>query len=234
METRLLEEFGDELYLQSKDDRWLSKKEEILKRDNYTCKMCGSMIEPDLDVYHTKYVFGRKLWEYDNTDLITLCPECKREASRNVYFQVKQIKLTPCFKCGGTGITADGLLCLRCMNYKYEEFFNQDQAYQYSEDRIAYPILLGEKLTDESLSERIGQKVHVASAKLIADTTRPYIELYLDGGQMLHAEVGQNLRIKLNKQFPVNNQEFELIVSTLYFFYNTKKNIIVITKASIV
>jgi 5-methylcytosine-specific restriction endonuclease McrA len=105
---------------------WEEKRDEILKRDNYTCQSCqifnpsygivnvGEGLElqlhqyesfanadqsvytisipsgitiqisfgdchlvlPVLQVHHKRYIEGRPLWDYDNSDLITLCKQC--------------------------------------------------------------------------------------------------------------------------------------------------------------
>lgn len=59
---------------QLKNQLWLNKKAEILKRDNYRCTNCGSIL--NLQVHHKRYISGRMAWDYDNNDLITLCRNC--------------------------------------------------------------------------------------------------------------------------------------------------------------
>ena len=59
---------------QLKNQLWLNKKAEILKRDNYRCANCGNIV--NLQVHHKRYISGRMAWEYDNDDLITLCRNC--------------------------------------------------------------------------------------------------------------------------------------------------------------
>lgn len=53
---------------------WLKKRAEILERDEYKCQKCGET--SNLQVHHLKYINGRFAWEYDNSDLITLCQKC--------------------------------------------------------------------------------------------------------------------------------------------------------------
>jgi 5-methylcytosine-specific restriction endonuclease McrA len=53
---------------------WKNKRLIILKRDNFSCRCCGS--ENDLQVHHKKYIVGRMAWEYPNSILITVCGEC--------------------------------------------------------------------------------------------------------------------------------------------------------------
>ncbi|GIV28525.1 MAG: hypothetical protein KatS3mg027_2339 [Bacteroidia bacterium] len=69
-------EYKDQL----RDPRWLQKREEILRRDNYQCRNCGSTA--NLEVHHRQYHYSSKLkrfnkvWEYNNQFLITLCRTC--------------------------------------------------------------------------------------------------------------------------------------------------------------
>lgn len=56
------------------DARWLKKRNEILERDNYTCRKCGATSH--LNVHHLSYEKSRLAWEYPNEKLITLCEEC--------------------------------------------------------------------------------------------------------------------------------------------------------------
>lgn len=46
---------------------------------NVNIEFCGSpcyIVFPVLQVHHLKYVVNKKSWEYDDSDLITLCKEC--------------------------------------------------------------------------------------------------------------------------------------------------------------
>jgi hypothetical protein len=56
---------------------WQKKRLEILERDNFTCTQCGAT-EETLNVHHSHYVRGRKIWEYENCTLITFCDECHK------------------------------------------------------------------------------------------------------------------------------------------------------------
>ena len=60
--------------------QWMEKRKEILKRDGYRCRNCGSSY--GLEVHHRQYHLikvtkdFRKPWTYDATNLITLCARC--------------------------------------------------------------------------------------------------------------------------------------------------------------
>lgn len=56
-----------------RDPRWQRKRLEIMQRDNFTCKRCGSTDKP-LCVHHWRYT--GEPWEIGNRDLDTLCDDC--------------------------------------------------------------------------------------------------------------------------------------------------------------
>lgn len=67
---------------------WKSKREEIFKRDNYTCQDCGAT-GVELHCHHKRYFRGKELWETENSYLVTLCVSChskrhNRNLSRNL------------------------------------------------------------------------------------------------------------------------------------------------------
>lgn len=61
-----------------KNPRWQKKRLEIMKRDNFKCRLCGDT-ETTLNVHHLTYTNGNDPWEYDNKELITLCEHCHCE-----------------------------------------------------------------------------------------------------------------------------------------------------------
>ena len=58
--------------------KWYKRRDEILKRDNYTCLHCGRNKEDgvELQVHHLTYIKGHKPWEYPDYTLLTLCKGC--------------------------------------------------------------------------------------------------------------------------------------------------------------
>lgn len=58
-----------------KEPRWISKRNAILKRDNFTCTVCGS--KEHLQVHHT-YYYNQPTppWRYPEESLLTLCDNC--------------------------------------------------------------------------------------------------------------------------------------------------------------
>lgn len=63
---------------QIKSPKWQKRRLEILNRDNFTCQICGCT-ERTLHVHHTIYIPGRKVWEYKDNQLITLCEDCHQK-----------------------------------------------------------------------------------------------------------------------------------------------------------
>jgi hypothetical protein len=59
---------------------WQRKRLEIMQRDGFKCCKCKND-QITLNVHHKKYIYGRKPWEYDNADLITLCEDCHSKES---------------------------------------------------------------------------------------------------------------------------------------------------------
>lgn len=60
---------------QRKDPRWQKKRLTIMKRDKFRCKSCHDKTS-SLNVHHRWYVGGRRVWEYPDIALVTLCQEC--------------------------------------------------------------------------------------------------------------------------------------------------------------
>lgn len=60
-----------------KSSKWYSLRASILQRDNFCCAQCHRQFSSDkLHVHHLHYIEGRKAWEYQENELITLCRGC--------------------------------------------------------------------------------------------------------------------------------------------------------------
>lgn len=59
------------------DPQWQRKRLEILTRDDWTCRKCGSK-EETLHVHHCYYQKAKKPWEYPEWSLLTLCKNCHK------------------------------------------------------------------------------------------------------------------------------------------------------------
>jgi hypothetical protein len=66
-----------------KDPRWQRKRLEILQRDEWRCRECGSG-EKSLQVHHKHYLRGHAPWEYEPDHLLTLCEGCHKRMSELV------------------------------------------------------------------------------------------------------------------------------------------------------
>ena len=68
-----------------RDKKLHEKRCAIIKRDNNTCVRCGAQLPDDqLQVHHLHYFDGRKAWEYEDFELITLCKHCHAEEHGHV------------------------------------------------------------------------------------------------------------------------------------------------------
>jgi hypothetical protein len=62
------------------DKRWKEKREQILRRDNRMCVICGST--GDLQIHHRQYHFMKEIqkfkapWDYEDHLMIALCERC--------------------------------------------------------------------------------------------------------------------------------------------------------------
>jgi len=69
---------------QYKDPRWQKKRLEIMQRDEFKCRSCGDK-NSTLNVHHAvPYKKDKFIWEYENSDLLTLCEDCHTQISDNV------------------------------------------------------------------------------------------------------------------------------------------------------
>ena len=56
---------------------WRKKRKLVLDDRKNQCEICGS--SQNLQVHHTKYIRGRRLWQYANDELKVLCASCHRK-----------------------------------------------------------------------------------------------------------------------------------------------------------
>lgn len=56
---------------------WQRKRLRILERDGWMCVACCAA-DRSLHVHHRVYLKGRLAWEYDDSDLKTLCEDCHK------------------------------------------------------------------------------------------------------------------------------------------------------------
>lgn len=88
---------------QLRNPKWQKKRLEIMQRDTFMCQICADT-EETLNVHHKRYVKGKKAWEYNNEDLITICETCHRELTAYLklngdYDSFSLIKLEDFYDC---------------------------------------------------------------------------------------------------------------------------------------
>jgi len=73
---------------------WLSKRSEIMQRDNFVCSKClCDNLENKLEVHHIAYYLDRNAWEYPDYLLVTLCRDCHQlEHDNKNTSKAKEIK----------------------------------------------------------------------------------------------------------------------------------------------
>lgn len=64
---------------QYKHPSWQKKRLEVLQSSEFHCERCFDS-ESQLQVHHKRYVKGRKVWEYERSELAVLCDSCHVEA----------------------------------------------------------------------------------------------------------------------------------------------------------
>ena len=88
-----------------------------------------------LHVHHRLYVLERLPWEYDNSELITLCNWCHWKTHEETVIPVyrwendrlQEIEVHACLRCHGAGVFPEFAhveqgICFRCRGALYEEF----------------------------------------------------------------------------------------------------------------
>ena len=132
-------------------DEWFVKRNIILERDKNKCKICqtekslgpiysgnskfyfrevkgeikGEQEKIYLQVHHKFYIIGKLPWEYDNSDLITVCNICHQNIHTTEEISVydktktKKYKLESCDRCGGSGFISEyqhveNGICFKC------------------------------------------------------------------------------------------------------------------------
>jgi len=58
-----------------KHPKWQRKRLEVMQRDGFKCQLCDDD-ESMLHVHHKSYEKGKRPWEYENKNFVTLCDCC--------------------------------------------------------------------------------------------------------------------------------------------------------------
>jgi len=65
--------------------KWQKRRLEILKKNGFKCNFCNSE-EKQLHVHHIVYQHKRKIWEYEDHQLLVLCNDCHKKLHKNLNF----------------------------------------------------------------------------------------------------------------------------------------------------
>lgn len=76
---------------QINDPRWGERSREIMKRDNFTCQLCGKT-NVKLNVHHIRYIKGKDYWDYPDELLMTVCEVCHQKIHGKYDFKKKSTK----------------------------------------------------------------------------------------------------------------------------------------------
>lgn len=71
-----------------RDGRWQKKRLEIFSRDGFRCVVCGE--SNNIQAHHNWYLGQKEPWEYQNSQLVTLC-NCHHEEITKVQEQIKLV-----------------------------------------------------------------------------------------------------------------------------------------------
>lgn len=89
MQSQILSEsdyYRDEL----QNKNWILLAQNIRKRDNYTCQLCGTK-KGVMEVHHIRYIRGKRAWEVDPEHLVTLCNTCHTQLhAEQMFAQLKE------------------------------------------------------------------------------------------------------------------------------------------------
>lgn len=77
------------------DPRWLEKRANIIRRDDFKCVICGATNR--LVVHHKQYHFSKLThkksdpWDYADKYLVTLCESCHNRGHQKYDIPTKEI-----------------------------------------------------------------------------------------------------------------------------------------------
>lgn len=72
---------------------WKKKRKEIMRRDNFSCKLCGK--KEGLQCHHVHSLDTNWELRLENSNIITVCSECHSDIHNNKYseyYLLQQIK----------------------------------------------------------------------------------------------------------------------------------------------
>ena len=103
MEMKTVKTYTEQL----RDPRWQKRRLQILLRDNFQCRKCGSH-DKTLSVHHGEY--NGAPWETPADKLVTLCDECHPEGAVSIQVVLQDLmgKILPTYhECNHCGFPVD-------------------------------------------------------------------------------------------------------------------------------
>ena len=183
---------------------WKVKRELILQRDGFRCQNCGAgEDESELHVHHKCYIEGLDPWEYNDSDLVTLCEHCHNDTHRLYkvpYYQLRNGKLVliekePCKRCGGAGVFPEyrhvlNGICFRCLGQRFEEAISFVRKYERENVVPIENHFPGyDPLDNNVISAWIGQDAAIQCARIEegnVKNSRLSVDIVLQTGRILH------------------------------------------------
>lgn len=72
-----------------KDPRWQRLRMDRMTADDWKCHDCGATRQT-LNVHHRFYRYGADPWEYELSEIITLCEQCHKDTETRL-FEIKRL-----------------------------------------------------------------------------------------------------------------------------------------------
>ena len=184
---------------------WKQKREGILVRDQFRCRNCGAGEDiSELHVHHKFYIEGHDPWEYNDSDLITLCERCHRNLHdthavpfyREENGKLYQLEKEPCSRCNGSGYFPEyrhvqGGVCFRCLGQRFEDTVSFVRKYEIEHGISIVDTCWGfEPLTNKVISEWIEEEAKMKYAEILqpySDYGRSRVDLVLHTGRIVPA-----------------------------------------------
>jgi len=144
--------YGEQL----KHPMWQRKRLHILNRDGWMCQKCCAE-DKTLHVHHKVYIKGRMVWEYDDSDLQTLCDDCHERT----HLDEQELKRLLAVSSHGTAVAVLRGFLTPCMG-------TGDAQALYDDDPVAFAGMVASTLSLLTLEDAM--QVHeLVQALFLAD-----------------------------------------------------------------
>lgn len=87
---------SDDFFSQYMDPRWQKLAARMKEAYGWACVECGSDSQT-IHVHHKQYFKGRRVWEYDEAELVVLCKDCHEKADKHRELVKKLLALESTF-----------------------------------------------------------------------------------------------------------------------------------------